>query len=80
MKILLTGSCGYVGSSLFRKLSEAGHSVFGVDTKWFWNDERSNKADIRKPYGWEKFWTTPFDVIIHLAAISNDPSVSFYPR
>lgn len=77
MRILLTGASGYVGSALLPKLKAAGHEVIGIDTMWFREDIDCIKNDVR---------TTTVDIvrrpdaIIHLAAISNDPSVSFYPR
>ena len=37
MKILLTGGCGYVGTSLTPSLLEAGHEVIVYDTQWFGN-------------------------------------------
>lgn len=76
MKILLTGSCGYVGSALLPKLKAAGHQVDGIDIQWFMKSDTSAEMDLRH-FKWSMF---TYDCIIHLAAISNDPSVSFYPR
>jgi nucleoside-diphosphate-sugar epimerase len=74
LKILLTGAAGYVGSKLMPLLKEHGHEVIGVDMQWFRNT----------PVYWKDVRTLPAlegaQAIIHLAAISNDPSVSFYPR
>ena len=42
---------------------------------WFRTDETVDCDDVRAPQCW-----TNFEAIIHLAAISNDPSVSYYPR
>jgi nucleoside-diphosphate-sugar epimerase len=73
VKILLTGSQGYVGSLLLPKLKEAGHKVWEADIGWFSNvGVRKDVREIKDIYDTE--------AIIHLAAISNDPSVSFYPR
>lgn len=74
MKILLTGACGYVGTSLFRRLKSLGHEVYGVDTQWFWQDPEVKVQDVRTIKELPKL-----DAIIHLAAIANDPSVNFYP-
>lgn len=76
MKILLTGSSGYVGSALAPKLRAHGHEVYGCDVEWF-NTVPTYPAfrDVRKIED-----ITGIDAIIHLAAISNDPSVSHYPR
>lgn len=76
MKLLLTGSAGYVGSKLYQKLVDAGHDVDGVDTCWFSDGHLGIiKADIRKWLPEENY-----DAIFLLAAIANDPSVQFYCR
>ena len=73
MKILVTGSSGYVGSRLVRTLLEARHTVVHLDIGWFGkNFVNSDVRQIDDLHG--------ADAVIHLAAISNDPSVSFYPR
>lgn len=76
MRILVTGSCGYVGSSLVPKLRAAGHDVYGIDLKWFYDDKISQQEDAR--YSDFRVWA--YDCVIHLAAISNDPTSSYYPR
>jgi len=75
MRILLTGSHGYVGSALLPKLEKAGHVVSQADVQWFRTDEALQPIDVRYIAA-----VKYFDCIIHLAAISNDPSVSYYPR
>ncbi len=74
-RILLTGSAGYVGSALLPKLEAAGHSVFGIDTNWFIAKPVNQSLDVRCLED-----LIGCDIIIHLAAIANDPSVSYYPR
>ena len=44
MKILVTGGSGYKGSVLIPKLIEEGHSIVSVDTNWFGDNLRNNKA------------------------------------
>lgn len=87
MRILLTGSAGYVGSKLRQKLEAAGHKVRGIDTCWFYKpNELTLEMDVRRfvptveeqRFSSSEHWEC--DAILHLAAISNDPSVSFYPR
>ncbi len=73
-KILLTGSCGYIGSALLPKLVAAGHTVRGVDLQWFRHDD-TEPIDVRSITDLEGA-----DCVLHLAAIANDPSVDFYPR
>lgn len=76
MKILVTGACGYVGSTLVPTLLAQGHEIIGLDTQWFGNylpDHpclRLVKADIRQ------IDDVPMDgieAILHLANIANDP-------
>jgi nucleoside-diphosphate-sugar epimerase len=64
-----------VGSALVPKLRAAGHFVNEVDLQWFRQDPEWHKVDVRHIKR-----LPPCDCIIHLAAISNDPSVSYYPR
>lgn len=67
MKVLVTGGCGYKGSVLVPKLRAAGHQVLTMDTGWFGGNP-DFKGDIRT-------WNIPepFDAIVHLAGIANDP-------
>lgn len=82
MKILLTGSCGYVGSSLVPFLLNKGHELRTFDNEWFGNDlkEHSNlkhyKKDIRDLD--EKDFEG-IERVIHLANIANDPGVELNP-
>ena len=73
-RVMLTGAAGYVGTKLSRRLVQAGHEVFPVDVQWFYSIPfaRMDVRHITQLYN--------CDAIIHLAAISNDPSVSHYPR
>jgi len=74
MNILLTGAAGYVGSALLPKLESAGHNVTWADIGWFAPGYKT-PIDVRAIKD-----INGADAIIHLAAISNDPSVSHYPR
>ena len=79
MKVLVTGSEGYIGSVLMPKLKKNGYEITGYDICFYKNglltNENSNdyhliEKDIRDV---EENDLIGFDAIIHLAALSNDP-------
>ncbi len=82
MKILITGACGYVGSSLTPFLLQEGHEITAIDTEWFGNSLPTHeklkfiKNDVRYI---DKDLFTDIDTIIHLANIANDPGVELNP-
>lgn len=78
-KVLITGSEGYIGSVLMKLLSDRGYEIVGYDNSYYRNGlliKEVNKnyflieKDIRDAQE-EDF--QGFDVVIHLAALSNDP-------
>ena len=79
MKVLVTGSEGYIGTVLARHLLESGHDVTGLDTCYFSNrkflgelpEYELLKCDIRDI---KESQLKGFDAICHLAALSNDPA------
>lgn len=80
--ILVTGGCGYVGSSLVPKLVELGYFVRVVDNQWFGNFLRTREhlEIIKKPV--EAIDANDFrniDHVVHLANIANDPGVELNP-
>src|SRR3989338_232556 len=83
MKILVTCCCGYNVSVLVPKLLQENHTVIVVDTQWFGNylQPHANltvlKADTRTP---NPSWFKNTDVVIHLAAVSNDPCSDLNPK
>lgn len=58
MKILVTGGTGFMGTTLCRRLAEAGHEVTALG---------SRDADLRLASSLDRF-TGPYDQIYHLAA------------
>src|SRR5438874_11754395 len=78
MKILLTGSRGYIGSVMAPLLVEAGHDVVGLDTDFYrrstfgpWREEiHTIEQDVRAV---EASDLKGFDAVVHLAGLSNDP-------
>jgi len=79
MKVLVTGSDGYIGSVLGSILIERGLDVVGVDCGfyrdgWLFNDQRPHpltiSKDIRNLTAGD---LASFDAVIHLAELSNDP-------
>jgi nucleoside-diphosphate-sugar epimerase len=77
-RILVTGDRGYIGSVLVPMLVAAGHSVSGLDQRYYEDcalgsfapKAKSRRLDIRDV---EPDALAGFDAIIHLAALSNDP-------
>ena len=87
MKVLVTGTDGYIGSVLGPALLERGFEVVGVDCGfyrdgWLYNDPgrprpRTLTQDIRRlgPRDVEGF-----EAVVHLAELSNDPLGEHDPR
>ena len=78
MNILVTGSLGYVGTHITHILTLKGHTVFGIDSGFYRecnlvpidNEVSTILKDIRDL---EISDFENIDVVIHLAALSNDP-------
>ncbi len=81
MRVLVTGGCGYIGTPLVGELLSAGHEVTVVDIMWFGNYLQSDQrlkvicADIRDGVDLDGI-----QMVIHLAAIANDPSCDLNAR
>ena len=82
MNILITGACGYVGSSLTPYLLKKQHNIRAIDTQWFGKNLQKHpnleiiKLDIRDL---EAKHLDSVDSVIHLANIANDPGVELNP-
>jgi nucleoside-diphosphate-sugar epimerase len=86
MRVLVTGSDGYIGQLLVPMLQRSGHDVVGLDSGLFrectfpgqpapvsdmiWCDVRDVAADALRG----------FDAVLHLAGLSNDPLGDLSPQ
>ena len=80
MKILLTGSDGYIGSVVGPYLIRRGHSVTGLDTGFYSDGSLFEDKQIENIPCTRKDLRTVtetdlagFDAVVHLAELSNDP-------
>lgn len=90
MNILVTGGAGYLGSVLVPKLLVRGHRVRVLDIGYFGVEHLRAmrptveiiRDDIRQVTGDRTALDallSDIDVVVHLAAISNDPSAELHP-
>jgi nucleoside-diphosphate-sugar epimerase len=86
MKILVTGTEGYLGSLLPPLLVEKGHEVIGVDTGfykvgWLYNGTnitaKTLNKDIRHISAED---LEGVDAVVHMAELSNDPTGQLAPN
>jgi nucleoside-diphosphate-sugar epimerase len=79
VRVLLTGSDGYLGCLLGPELIRDGHSVLGVDTGfyrsgWLYRGvDRSVETMHRDVRLLEQDDLSGFDAVVHMAELSNDP-------
>jgi nucleoside-diphosphate-sugar epimerase len=84
MRVLVTGSMGYIGTVLVPMLLAEGHEVVGMDTDYYsrctftgaLTDVPTLKMDVRDV---SITAVQGFDAIIHLAGLSNDPLGDYNP-
>ena len=80
MKILIAGGAGYVGSALVPKLLDRGYQVDVVDLFWFGNHLPPETGIIRKDiFDINVQDLEPYQQVIFLAGLSNDPMAEFSP-
>lgn len=85
MRILMTGSRGYIGTVMAPFLLRAGHEVAGVDSDFYrrstfgsWEEQiRTKVQDVRSV---EEGDLRGFEAVVHLAALSNDPLGDLNPQ
>ena len=80
MRLLIAGGAGYVGSALIPRLLERGYLVDVVDLFWFGNSLPGETGLLDK----DLFDVTtedlkPYDQVLFLAGLSNDPMAEFSP-
>ena len=83
MNILLLGGAGYVGSVIARKLAEQGHSVGITDRYLFIEPAAFERFAYTRVLDMRALTLDDFhgvDVVLNLAALSNDPSGELDPR
>src|ERR1700737_3909550 len=80
MKILIAGGAGYVGSVLIPKLLDRGYKVDVVDLFWFGNHLPRQAGILNKDiFQLSQEDLEPYDQVIFLAGLSNDPMAEFSP-
>jgi nucleoside-diphosphate-sugar epimerase len=85
VKIVVTGTEGYLGALLAPTLLESGHSVLGIDTGyykqgWLYNGVTASVETLAKDIR----HVTPEDLagadaVVHMAELSNDPLGELIP-
>jgi nucleoside-diphosphate-sugar epimerase len=86
MKVLVTGTEGYLGSLLAPLLMKRGHEVIGVDTGFYKVGWLYNATDLTaKTLNKDLRHITPEDLagveaIVHMAELSNDPAGQLSPN
>jgi nucleoside-diphosphate-sugar epimerase len=86
MKVLVTGTDGYIGTVLAPYLMDRGHDVVGVDTGfhrigWLYNGVKATPKNITKDIrNLTEDDLKGYEAIIHLAELSNDPVGQLAPN
>lgn len=86
MKVLITGTEGYIGSLLAPLLMQQGHDVIGVDTGfykvgWLYNGTPLTPKTLNKDLRHiELADLQDVEAIVHLAELSNDPLGQLAPQ
>ncbi|HEX7003920.1 MAG TPA: SDR family oxidoreductase [Trueperaceae bacterium] len=85
MKILITGTEGYLGSLLAPILMDRGHDVIGVDTGFYkegWLFNGVDRTPLTLVKDLRRLELSDFegvDAVVHMAELSNDPAGALAP-
>jgi nucleoside-diphosphate-sugar epimerase len=85
MKVMVTGSLGYIGTVLVPMLLKRGHDVFGMDSDLYERctfaqeipQSKTVNKDVRDAVEDD---LAGFEAVIHLAGLSNDPLGDYKPE
>jgi nucleoside-diphosphate-sugar epimerase len=85
VRVLVTGSDGYIGAVLAPYLAKAGHEVVGLDSLLFADCTFGPEPERVETLAMDLRDVRPqhldgFDAVVHLAAISNDPLGNLNPE
>jgi nucleoside-diphosphate-sugar epimerase len=86
MKILVTGTEGYIGSLLAPVLMQRGHEVLGIDTGfykvgWLYNGTKLSAKTFNKDIRHITLEDLQgVDAVVHMAELSNDPAGQLSPK
>lgn len=80
MRLLIAGGAGYVGSALIPRLLDRGYKVDVVDLFWFGNHLPRQVGLLTKDiFQLSVEDLEPYDQVVFLAGLSNDPMAEFSP-
>src|SRR5271167_4729552 len=80
MRLLIAGGAGYLGSVLIPKLLERGYKVDVVDLFWFGNQLPRQAGVLNKDiFQLSVEDLEPYDSVVFLAGLSNDPMAEYSP-
>jgi len=80
VRLLIAGGAGYLGSALIPKLLDRGYKVDVVDLFWFGNHLPRQVGILNKDiFQLSEEDLEPYDQVVFLAGLSNDPMAEYSP-